>query len=176
MYCCPKGGAFLRSIALKGWKSTKKTAVFGSSSKFRSSMFLYVRICRYAFCLQFEKCRSASMQAAVTVMLYMPFLPFLHWCKILLPRDFSIWTITRLPNLSCHAGITVAGTVGLSTISVSYPLFTSISWYCELVLLNFSSFFDRITKRYTFWQWIRQNTTTAFFHKFDTFLSKYIAF
>ena len=24
MYCCPKGGAFLRSIALKGWKSTKK--------------------------------------------------------------------------------------------------------------------------------------------------------
>ena len=157
-------------------KEHKKTAVFGSSSKFRSSMFLYVRICRYAFCLQFEKCRSASMQAAVTGMLYMPFLPFLHWCEILLPRDFSIWAITRLPNLSCHAGITVAGTVGLSTISVSYPLFTSISWYCELVLLNFSSFFDRITKRYTFWQWIRQNTTTAFFHKFDTFLSKYIAF
>ena len=38
-------------------------------------------------------------------------------------KRFSIWAVTRLPNLSCHAGITVAGTVGLSAYSVSYSRF-----------------------------------------------------
>ena len=175
MYCCPKGGAFLRSIALKGWKSTKKlpSLAVPLNSDHQCFCMRCMSLCvlstvwKVPIGKHASRCNWNALYAVLT---------FSSLMQNSTAKRFSIWAITRLPNLSCHAGITVAGTVGLSTISVSYPLFTSISWYCELVLLNFSSFFDRITKRYTFWQWIRQNTTTAFFHKFDTFLSKYIAF
>ena len=147
-----------------------------AQSPVKSMFFVSVSFVGLTCCLTVWKVPPDGYHSRSNCATLLSCIPFQHWCKSLRQEFFYIWAVTRLPNLSCHAGITVAGTVGLSTISVSYPLFTSISWYCELVLLSFSSFFDRITKRYTFWQWIRQNTTTAFFHKFDTFLSKYIAF
>ena len=55
-------------------------------------------------------------------------------------KRFSIWAVTRLPNLSCHAGITVAGTVGLSAYSVSYSRFIQyirIRWTWAIHLIAF---------------------------------------
>ena len=88
------------SFAASPWKdekTTKKTASFGSPSKFKSSLFLYAWVYRYACCLQLEKCRLASTAAAV--MLYTPFLPFHHWCEILLPRDFLHLSSNSSPEL-----------------------------------------------------------------------------
>ena len=55
-------------------------------------------------------------------------------------KRFSIWAVTRLPNLSCHAGITVAGTVGFSAYSVSYSRFIQyirMRWTLAIHLIAF---------------------------------------
>ena len=97
--------------------------------------------------IQSEKCRLASTAAAVAVMLYTPFLPFHHWCEILLPRDFSIWAVTRLPNLSCHAGITVAGTVGFSAYSVSYSRFIQYIRMRWTLVIHLIAFFRQVYQK-----------------------------
>ena len=100
--------------------------------------------------IQSEKCRLASTAAAVAVMLYTPFLPFHHWCEILLPRDFSIWAVTRLPNLSCHAGITVAGTVGFSAYSVSYSRFIQYIRMRWTLVIHLIAFFRQVYQKVHF--------------------------